>query len=145
LLGKVGFFQNLEGNYIADSHVTIIRDNKRRIEPMFYYYLFSTLYSWIDGTLSKGSTNQIELQRELLRGSKFPFPIIETQKLIVKHIENKLKEIDGLMNQTQKEIALIKEYQQSLISEVVTGKVDVSTALNAGVSTTLNASVRNEK
>jgi type I restriction enzyme S subunit len=126
LLGKVGFFKNLTGSYIADSHVTIIRDSKKRIFPMFYFYLFSTLYSWIDGTLSKGSTNQIELQRELLRGSKFPFPCYKDQQKIVELIELKLKELDSLNEQTKNEISLIKEYQQSLISEVVTGKVDVT-------------------
>ena len=34
-------------------------------------------------------------------------------------------EFDQSISQAQKEIALIKEYQQSLISEAVTGKIDV--------------------
>lgn len=48
----------------------------------------------------------------------------EMKKIVKKANEINL-EIDDLIIKTQSEINLIKEYQQSLISEVVTGKVDV--------------------
>ena len=49
----------------------------------------------------------------------------EMKKIVKKANEINL-EIDDLIIKTQSEINLIKEYQQSLISEVVTGKVDVT-------------------
>jgi type I restriction enzyme S subunit len=52
-------------------------------------------------------------------------PPYEEQQKIIKSINENAKSIDEVINNTLKEIELIKEYQQSLISEVVTGKVDV--------------------
>jgi type I restriction enzyme, S subunit len=44
---------------------------------------------------------------------------------IVKYIENKTQIIDQTIDRIKKEIDLITEYRTSLISAVVTGKVDV--------------------
>ena len=38
---------------------------------------------------------------------------------------NQINEIDTLISKSQQEIELLKEYKTALISEVVTGKVDV--------------------
>lgn len=51
---------------------------------------------------------------------------IEEQSEIVKHIKNESKVIDETIILYKKEINLIKEYRTSLISSVVTGKIDVS-------------------
>jgi len=55
-------------------------------------------------------------------------PTIEEQLKIVNYIKNQHNRIDTLLNKTKQEIDLIKEYKTALISEVVTGKVDVSTS-----------------
>jgi type I restriction enzyme S subunit len=56
-----------------------------------------------------------------------PLPSIKEQLQIVEHLDNKTKEIDNLVQLEQKKIDLLKEYRQSLISEVVTGKIKVTT------------------
>lgn len=75
---------------------------------------------------------------ETFKGSTFPSVTSEDlnnysiafcsevkMKKIVKKANEINIEIDDLISKTQTEINLIKEYQQSLISEVVTGKVDL--------------------
>jgi type I restriction enzyme S subunit len=52
-------------------------------------------------------------------------PLIE-QLQIVEYLDSKTKEIDDLVQLEQKKIYLLKEYRQSLISEVVTGKIKVT-------------------
>ncbi len=52
-------------------------------------------------------------------------PIIEEQLNIVNYVRNQHLRIDTLLSKTQQEIELLKEYKTALISEVVTGKVDV--------------------
>jgi type I restriction enzyme S subunit len=52
-------------------------------------------------------------------------PLLEQQS-IVEYIEIKTKEIDDMVQLEQKKIDLLKEYRQSLISEVVTGKIKVT-------------------
>jgi type I restriction enzyme S subunit len=55
-------------------------------------------------------------------------PTITEQKHIIEHIEQKFQDIEITITEINKEIDIIKEFQQSLISEVVSGKVDVSTS-----------------
>jgi type I restriction enzyme S subunit len=53
-------------------------------------------------------------------------PPNQEQLQIVEHLDSKTKEIDDLVQLEQKKIDLLKEYRQSLISEVVTGKIKVT-------------------
>jgi type I restriction enzyme, S subunit len=50
---------------------------------------------------------------------------IEEQTVIVNHLNNKTEQINTIIGKTRQEIDLLKEYKIALISEVVTGKVDV--------------------
>ncbi len=52
-------------------------------------------------------------------------PTKKEQKSIITYIESKTKSIDIAINSIQKQVDLVKEYRTSLISSVVTGKVDV--------------------
>jgi type I restriction enzyme S subunit len=51
-------------------------------------------------------------------------PVIE-QTAIVQHIETKCSKIDALISKFKRQIELLKEYRTALISEAVTGKIDV--------------------
>lgn len=124
VLGKTIVF-NRDGNYIADGHITIIRDSKNRFNPYFLFYLFSINYDFIEGYLGQGSTNQTELQRQWLRDLFLPYPSLEEQNEIVDHIEKISAEIDLAILKAQKEIAAIQEYRQALIAGLVTGKYQV--------------------
>lgn len=52
-------------------------------------------------------------------------PPLSEQKIIIKYIENKARIIDKSIKKIENEIELITEYRTTLISDVVTGKVDV--------------------
>lgn len=52
-------------------------------------------------------------------------PSIQEQQEIVEYLDIHTKEIDDLVSMEQKKIELLKEYRQSLISEVITGKIKV--------------------
>ncbi len=56
-------------------------------------------------------------------------PPISEQKEIANYINNKISDIKNIISKTQQEIELLKEYKTALISEVVTGKVDVREAV----------------
>jgi len=124
VLGKCYLFKE-EGIYIADSHVSIIRDSKSRFHPEYIYYFLSINYHLINGILAQGSTNQIELQREWLRSMFFPYPDIKEQLEIATFIVGLEDKINNLIESIESEIIKIQEYKISLISDVVTGKVDV--------------------
>lgn len=54
-----------------------------------------------------------------------PLPPIEEQNFIVEYIESKTKKIDTMIEALKAEIDRLTEYKQRLISDVVTGQIDV--------------------
>jgi type I restriction enzyme S subunit len=54
-----------------------------------------------------------------------PLPEIEEQKAIVRAAKKETDKIDEVVCREKKEIDLLQELRTSLISEVVTGKIDV--------------------
>lgn len=56
---------------------------------------------------------------------KFAYPPVDEQQEILEHIQEKSAEIDQAISRAQREIELMREYRTRLISDVVTGQVDV--------------------
>jgi len=65
------------------------------------------------------------ISQEIVRELIVFFPPIEEQKAIVSFIDEKSEKIDLAITKIEKEIELIKEYRTTLISDAVTGKIDV--------------------
>lgn len=124
VLGKSIVFER-EGNYIADGHLTIIRDKKKRFNPKFLFYFLTINFDFIDGYLGQGSTNQTELQRGWFRDLYLPFPELVEQERIVDYVNEFNDEINTAISKAQKEISSIKEYREALITDLVTGKRSV--------------------
>jgi len=124
-LGRALLF-NLDRVCIADSHVTIVRCNRKLMIPSFLRLLVETpLYqSKILNELVAGSTNQIELSREELRNLIIPLPADEEQQWIVRGITEKTVEIDALISKKQLLIELLKEKRAGIISRAVTKGLD---------------------
>ena len=124
VLGK-SFLFRLKGDYIADGHVTIIRDSKKRFNPAFLHHILSINYYLIEGYLGQGSTNQTELQREWLRNMRFPFPDRKEQDEIVFAINKLNDKINSSITIAKSEIEKAEEFQKSLITQVVTGQLNI--------------------
>jgi restriction endonuclease S subunit len=60
-----------------------------------------------------------------MRTIMIPVPPLSEQKEIVAYIEKKVSSIDSQIASIENQIANLNEYKQSLISDVVTGKVKV--------------------
>jgi type I restriction enzyme S subunit len=52
-------------------------------------------------------------------------PPIEEQRIILEHLNKTLDEFHKIISIETRRIELLKEYRQALISDVVTGKIDV--------------------
>lgn len=59
----------------------------------------------------------------------YPIPPLEEQQIIVDYLEGKSQGIYRLISILQKQIEMLQEYRTALISEAVTGKIDVRTAV----------------
>ena len=56
---------------------------------------------------------------------KISLPSLSEQTQIVEYLDKQTQKIDSTIEKETQRIELLKEYCQSLISEVVTGKIDV--------------------
>jgi type I restriction enzyme S subunit len=68
---------------------------------------------------------QPNISQNILKDIRVNCPSMSEQIEIVQFLEIKTSDIDLVISKTQQEIELLKEYKMALISEVVTGKVDV--------------------
>jgi type I restriction enzyme S subunit len=74
--------------------------------------------------MSKGTTFY-EISTFLLSNVKIPIPPLKEQKEIAKSLKKELKFIENSIKCTIQDIDLIHEYRTRIISDVVTGNLDI--------------------
>ena len=89
-----------------------------------FYFIHSASFLNAITPLFFGATRD-NISKTALMRVKIPFPPNREQAQIVDFLDHKTGQIDELIAIEQRKIELLKEYRQSLISEVVTGKMDV--------------------
>lgn len=122
VLGKILYFDYLDDNFFADSHVTIMRNSKGANSMKYLYYHFFLRFEEINATMVKGSTNQTELQRNYLLSHEVAIPPLSEQQAIATYLDEKCSKIDKLVANLEKQISLYTDMKRSLIDEVITGK-----------------------
>lgn len=75
--------------------------------------------------LAKSRAAQPHLNAEELGDTVIAYPVIREQKEIVEYLDRKTAEIDAQKATIQQAIDLLKEYRTALITNAVTGKIDV--------------------
>lgn len=94
------------------------------IDKRFFYYTYLS----IDDRkglrpLYSGLRKVVNIDKFM--SAKMPVPPIDEQRQIVEYIDSQTRMICSYISSLEKEIEYLKEYKQRLISDVVTGKVDV--------------------
>ncbi len=87
-----------------------------------FYLLLAARKEIINMSYGGGQPN---ISQELIRSFRVQVPPLEEQQSIVYHIETECARIDAKKDKTKKLIDLLTEYRTALISEVVTGKINV--------------------
>lgn len=108
--------------YVSLTH---IRPNKDILSEYIVYF-FNTEYCYQlnhEGTVVAGGQGNLNVKN--VERYRIPLPPIEEQKEIVTYLDNYRKEMDNLISKYQKQIDLMQEYRIALISQAVTGKIDV--------------------
>lgn len=94
------------------------------VNPKFiYYYYLSLDNAKALRPLYSGLRKTIKIDAFL--GIKSPIPPFEEQNEIVKYLENRLNKYDNFIEKIKEEIALLNELKSRLISDAVTGHIDV--------------------
>lgn len=99
-------------------------------QSKFIFYLGKTSFYWDWIKLNSVVSTIENVNGDKYQNFQYPKPSNEEQQQIVNYLETITKEIDDLVSLEQRKIEVLKEYRQSLISEVITGKIDVRTNVN---------------
>ena len=92
----------------------------------FHYAIRSKVYVNFFAQASDGiRVGQWDLDMQKMKEIPFIVPTEEEQRLIVNYIKEQHAKLDILIAKLKKQIELLKEYRTRLISDVVTGQIDV--------------------
>jgi type I restriction enzyme, S subunit len=120
-LAKV-FYAEKDG--ICGGELLVLRPSELMYPRFLYYRAVSNDFIRV----IDGSTYGAKMPRaswDFIGNLFIPYPDKSEQSRIANHIDQKVKQITDQIDREQKSIELLKEYRTALISEVVTGKIDV--------------------
>lgn len=93
--GRVTLF-DLEGDFVVDSHITIVRFDRAIVQPKYALYAFAKIGFDKIESMASGQSGQIELSLDTIKGIKIPVPSLEKQTEIIAELESCETEIDEL-------------------------------------------------
>jgi type I restriction enzyme S subunit len=101
---KISHFKNVLGEYL-------------------YHYIKDNFYKEVIKLSAKTTVDSLRMH--MLANFPIVFPDKHEQQLILTHITTEISQIEELIDKYQKQIELMQEYRTALISQAVTGKIDV--------------------
>jgi type I restriction enzyme S subunit len=107
-------------------HIAVLKLKKQKINPYLLAYILNSSMCYEQSQLyTRGATNQdLGLTRMINIVFAIP-PILEEQQDIVDYLKRESEKSDLAITKAKQEIELIQEYRTTLISDAVTGKIDV--------------------
>ena len=104
------------------SPLAVYRANTQRINPFFLLYVLRSEYyqKQVESSWSYGTQQNIGMR--VLEKLKVALPSLSEQSTILSYLDKKCSAIDSQISKIERQIELLKEYKQSIITECVTGK-----------------------
>lgn len=108
---------------ISPAYINLAK--KADIYPKYYDYFFKYQY-WIKAMFIHGKgvsfDNRWTLNWETMASYKLPFPQFEEQKKIAVFLDKECSKIDEIIQENNKEIALLTEYKDTVIEKHIMGR-----------------------
>ncbi|MFF5213414.1 restriction endonuclease subunit S [Streptosporangium sp. NPDC000396] len=103
-----------------------------QLDPYYLLWCLRAMRQDLLGRLAMGSTHKTIYVPDL-QMLRIPLPPIEEQREIVTRIRGQNYRIDRLVDTVRRQIDLLRERRQALITAAVTGQFDVSSASGRGI------------
>ncbi|MEG5043514.1 restriction endonuclease subunit S [Microcoleus sp. B4-C1] len=124
-VGKTMIFENYFGNACFAGYLIMARCNPNKILSRFLYYYTKTpsYENWKTMIFIENTIQNIGADKYSLL--PIAVPSVEDQQSIIDFIKKETSKVETLISKYQKQIELMQEYRTALISQAVTGKIDV--------------------
>lgn len=109
----------------VNQHVCIIRPIAELLLSKYLQYTLNSNLGQTQIALYQTGGNREGLNFEQLKNFLIPDIPLSEQQQIVEFLDAKTKDIDELLSKLEAQVADLLAYKSSLISEVVTGKIDI--------------------
>ncbi len=125
-LGRGFVWESQINGCLHQNHIFAVRVNRSKLLPEFLSVILNTRPGREYFILkSKKTTNLASTNSTTVKAFLIPFLSISEQQSIVDHIAQETALINKTITRAEREIELIQEYRTRLVSDVVTGKIDV--------------------
>ena len=133
LIANVGAYTGLavkmktgKGTCTLGPNMFLVKNNEKISNVDYVVYLLNSHSTKMEFDLVISSTAQPKINKDNLRGLVVPIPPKNEQEEISAALNESTKSFDCILRKKNKKISLLKEYRQSMISSVVTGKFRVT-------------------
>lgn len=124
--GKGAYLDDLESDFgFGTTELIVMRPSKNIRGDFLYYFIMTSKFRKDGEEVMTGAAGQKRVSTDFVKNYIVGLPLVDEQRQIVDYIRKKIGEIDNIIEKAQHEIELAQEYRTRLISDVVTGKVDV--------------------
>jgi len=123
-LGFSRFFKKPKVRFSLSATLVIIKVNKN-YDPRFINYSLQSNFVFNQISYEATGSTRKALGIEVIRNFKICIPSIKIQNEISDYLDKQTTKINIIIQKENNRIELLQEYRKSLISEVVTGKIDV--------------------
>jgi type I restriction enzyme, S subunit len=108
-----------------NQHLAYISLVTKRVSLHFLFLYLQAMYEKIRTDSAGNGSTKGAITCQDVKGYKFPLPAVEEQEKIVNFLNHKTAEIVRQKAKVKEAIELLKEYRTALITNAVTGKIDV--------------------
>ena len=124
--GKSFYYEEDYGRCCFAGYLIRFRpDNRKAVSKFLYYYTLTQAYEqWTQQIFIQATIQNISAEKYNNLIFAIP-PTLNEQKMIVSHLDTECGKLDKIIQNNESTIQKLKEYRQSLIYEVVTGKIEV--------------------
>lgn len=123
-IGVASYVDECIDNLVCGYHLTIVKMHKKYYSLYFYYLLQTAGVKNYFGTVANGIT-RFGIGVSGFKDLIVCIPSNKEQREISKYLRQQIEKNTTIINKTKTQIQKLKEAKESLISEAVTGKIDL--------------------
>lgn len=124
-LGRCAVVETDSEGFLCGTGSLLIRLNDGKLSPSYFWYFFgSSANRERLSQISAGSTMD-NLNAQMVARLKVCWPPLREQEKIVRFLDHRCSRIDALIKKAQEVVETLGEFRSALITDAVTGKIDV--------------------
>ncbi|PIQ76711.1 restriction endonuclease subunit S [Candidatus Peregrinibacteria bacterium CG11_big_fil_rev_8_21_14_0_20_49_14] len=110
--GRVTLF-DLDGDFVVDSHISILRLDKQKALPDFVLYALADIGFKAIEAMAKGQSGQIELSLTTIQNIKIPLPPVHEQEKIVA----KMQKVETQITKHEEKLSEIPQRKEDVLKK----------------------------